>query len=301
MSLRSIIHNLKFNKWNLAFVDGSLEDIIEKGELKLHWMKGNNRKQWFADPFILEVTETTIICLVEELSYSTMKGRIARLEIDRQSYKLKNIKILLDLPTHLSFPFIYRKGEDVFVLPENSASGSSTIYKYDKIDEELIPLQIIAERPLTDATIFNDGVHSYLLSTELPTPNGQQLNIFGFTDEKFMAGQEPIQSVYFNNRCARNAGEIFKCGGKLYRPAQDCNGRYGKGIIIQELQIGPKGFLLHDVRSYYTDSWLYNMGYHTLNHYNGVTVIDAHGYRFPLLGRLLAVLSKLIRWFVKYK
>lgn len=62
-----------------------------------------------------------------------------------------------------------------------------------------------------------------------------------------------------------------------------------------------KGFLLHDVRSYYTDSWLYNMGYHTLNHYNGVTVIDAHGYRFPLLGRLLAVLSKLIRWFVKYK
>lgn len=299
MSLRSIIHNLKFNKWNLAFVDGSLEDIIEKGELKLHWMKGNNRKQWFADPFILEVTETTIICLVEELSYSTMKGRIARIEIDRQSYKLKNIKILLDLPTHLSFPFIYRKGEDVFVLPENSASGSSTIYKYDKIDEELIPLQKIAERPFTDATIFNDGVHSYLLSTELPTPNGQQLNIFGFSDEKFIAGQEPIHSVYFNNRCARNAGEIFKCGGKLYRPAQDCNGGYGKGVIIQEVQFDQHGFHFCDVRSFYPDSWVYNMGYHTFNHYKELTVVDAHGYRFLLLGRFLEMLSGIARRFMK--
>ena len=295
MSLRSTIHNLKFNKWNLAFIEEPLGEIIEKGEYKLHWMKGNNCRQWFADPFILEVTKTKIICLVEELSYSTMKGRIAKLEIDRHSYRLMNTKILLDLPTHLSFPYIYRKGTEVFVLPENSASGSSTIYKYDIYADVLTPLHKIAERPFTDATIFRDGANSYLLSTELPTPNGQQLNIFEFSDDTFKSAQKPLQSVYFDNRRARNAGEMFRFGDKLYRPAQDCNGGYGKGVILQEVHLDQSGFHFHDVCSLYPDSWVYNMGYHTFNHYKGLTVIDAHGYRFLLLGRILEMFSKAFR------
>lgn len=299
MSLRSTIHNLKFNKWNLAFIEEPLCEIVEKGEFKLHWMKGNNRRQWFADPFILEVTDTKIICLVEELSYSTMKGRIARLEIERHSYRLINTKILLDLPTHLSFPYIYRRGSDVFVLPENSASGSSTIYKYDIDDDVLIPLHIIAERPFTDATIFREGVNSFLLSTELPSPNGQQLNIFEFRDDTFKVMQKPLQSIVFDNRCARNAGEMFRCGDKLYRPAQDCNGGYGKGVILQEVHLDQSGFHFHNVRSLYPDSWVYNMGYHTFNHYKGLTVIDAHGYRYLLLGRFLETLSSIVRRFLK--
>ena len=79
MSIRSVIHNLKFNKWNLAFVEEGLDEIVRSKSVKVHYMKGNNSKQWFADPFILDVTPEHIICLVEELSYKTMKGRIAKL------------------------------------------------------------------------------------------------------------------------------------------------------------------------------------------------------------------------------
>lgn len=113
-------------------------------------------------------------------------------------------------------------------MPENSASGSSIIYKYIKSTDELIPLKTIAKRPFTDAIIFNEGSTSYILSTELPNPNGQQLNIFKFNENVFEIESEPIQSVQFDNCRARNAGEIFICGNKIYRPAQDCNGRYGK-------------------------------------------------------------------------
>lgn len=61
MSIRSVIHNLKFNKWNLAFVEESLGEIIQSKSVKVHYMKGNNRKQWFADPFILGVTIKSFI------------------------------------------------------------------------------------------------------------------------------------------------------------------------------------------------------------------------------------------------
>lgn len=299
MSLRSIIHNFKFNKWNLAFVDESLEDIVKNKSVTVHYMKGNNRRQWFADPFILDVTEDHIICLVEELSYKTMKGRIAKLIIDRKNYRLLASKILLDLPTHLSFPFIFRQDDKVYILPENSASGNSTIYVYDSVDDSLKPHNITARRPYTDATIFSDGNKTYLLTTQKPKPNGNILDIYDFDPITLTVNNEPIQSITFDNNRARNAGEIFKVNEKLFRPAQDCNGGYGKGVILQELKKTSDGFVFEDYCSFYPDSWTYNMGYHTFNSYKEVTVMDAHGYRFLLIGRLLELLSKFGRKLLK--
>ena len=41
MSIRSVIHNLKFNKWNLAFVEEGLDEIVRSKSVKVHYMKGN--------------------------------------------------------------------------------------------------------------------------------------------------------------------------------------------------------------------------------------------------------------------
>lgn len=299
MSIRSVVHNLKFNKWNLAFVEEGLDDIVENKTLNVHYMKGNNRTQWFADPFIFDVTPNHIICLVEELSYKTMKGRIAKLVIDRKTYRLQTVKLLLDLPTHLSFPFIFRKSGNVFIMPENSASGCLTIYRYNPLDDSLTPHTVVANRPFTDATIFCNGDKTYLLTTQRPTPNGNLLDIYDFDVETFVAGDNPIQSVIFDNNRARNAGEIFKVNGKFFRPAQDCNGGYGKGVILQELNLTANGMKFEDFCSFYPDSWAYHMGYHTFNSYKGLTVLDAHGYRFLLLGRFLETLSSMARKFIK--
>lgn len=298
MSIRSVIHNLKFNKWNLAFVEEGLDEIVRSKSVKAHYMKGNNSKQWFADPFILDVTPEHIICLVEELSYKTMKGRIAKLVIDRRTYKLQKVKILLDLSTHLSFPFIFRKNGKIFILPENSASGCSTIYEYNPLDDTLASHSVISNRPFTDATLFSHEDKVYLLTTQRPLQNGNVLDIYDFNIETLSASNNPIQSVTFNNNRARNAGEIFMANGKFYRPAQDCNGGYGKGVILQELKITAKGMEFEDYCSFYPDSWVYHMGYHTFNSYKGLTVLDAHGYRFLLLGRILEALSSIARRFV---
>lgn len=292
MFLRSVVHYLQFNKWNLAFIEESLDEIIKAKTLKVHYMKGNNRKQWFADPFILDISKETIVCLVEELSYKTMKGRIAKLIIDRKNYRLKSAKILLDLPTHLSFPFIFRHNGIVYIIPENSASGGSTIYTYNQSNDSLVPHNLVANRPFTDATIFSYGESCYLITTQKPTPNGNILDIYEFDTDSFTVGEAPIQSIVFDNDRARNAGEIFKANGERFRPAQDCNGGYGKGIILQQLKKTSEGFAFEDYCSFYPDSWIYHMGYHTFNSYKGITVVDAHGYRFPIIGRLVGLVSK---------
>ena len=71
----------------------------------------------------MDYNEEEIIVLGEEYSDELLRGRIAKLVVDRKTYKLKSWKIILDLPTHLSFPRVVRKNGEIFIHPENSQSA----------------------------------------------------------------------------------------------------------------------------------------------------------------------------------
>lgn len=150
MKLRELRHNL----WNIGFIEEGLEDTLTNKSPRIHWVKKRIKDRWFADPFILDVTKNEIIILAEEYNYNVRRGRIARVVIDRRTYEEKGFEIILDLPTHLSFPFIIRQNGKVYVMPENSASGCSTIYEYDDATRKITPLHHLAEEPFADATIF---------------------------------------------------------------------------------------------------------------------------------------------------
>ena len=137
MKFRELRHNV----WNLGFIEEGLENTLINRHPKIHWVHKRFNDRWFADPFILDVTEEDIIILAEEYSYDIRKGRIARVVIDRTSYIEKEYEIILDIPTHVSFPFIIRHNGKIFILPENSASGCSTIYEYND-NNELIEYKI---------------------------------------------------------------------------------------------------------------------------------------------------------------
>ncbi len=66
--MSKLLEYFKATKYNIGFVDGNLESIIEGEPIKVNWMKHSYKDRWFADPFILDVTDNEIIVLVEELS-----------------------------------------------------------------------------------------------------------------------------------------------------------------------------------------------------------------------------------------
>ena len=290
MKLRELRHNL----WNIGFIEEELSNTIADKNPKIHWVKKRFSDRWFADPFILDVTESKIIILAEEYCYKIRRGRIARLEIDRNTYEEKDFEIILDLPTHLSFPFIVRKNGKVYILPENSASGTSTIYEYNDKNRKITPLHHIAEEPFADATIFEMEDRSYLFTTIAPNTNSNALEIYSFDIDKLQV-IERIATIEFPQICGRNAGEVFMVNGQLYRPAQDCTQCYGHGVILQRICIKDGKWSFEDVNRIYPNSFKYNQGLHTFNNYKGLTVIDGRGYRNPLIGRLLTFIFRLAR------
>lgn len=289
MKFRELRHNL----WNIGFIEEGLEDTLANKNPIIHWVKKRIKDRWFADPFILDVTENEIIILAEEYSYNIKRGRIARVVIDRKTYEEKGFEIILDLPTHLSFPFIIRQNDKVYLLPENSASGCSTIYEYIDETKSIIPIHHVAEEPFADATVFDYEGKSYLITTTLPETNSKSLQIFSFIKDTLKV-IEKVDTVSFPIICGRNAGEVFKVDGHLYRPAQDCTLCYGHGVILQKMTLNNGFWKFEDVNQLYPNTFRYNQGIHTFNNYKGLIVIDARGYRNPIMGRLLTSLFKII-------
>ena len=88
------------------------------------------------------------------------------------------MSIVLDSEHHLSFPAIKRLGDEIYIYPENSASGSLVIYKYSIQSNTLSQREVLVNRPLTDAIIFDRGDCEMIFATELPNPNGNVLKVF---------------------------------------------------------------------------------------------------------------------------
>lgn len=166
--------------WNIGFIDFSNTDDLFK-VWDIRQMKHHENK-WFADPFILDVTDREIVVLVEEMDFKRDKGRIACLIINRDNYELVDHKILLELKTHLSFPAIIRKNDEVYVYPENSESGKLLLYQYDFNKNALVEVESIINQPLTDAIYYRDNNGEFILSTMMPDPNGRCLYIYKKVD-----------------------------------------------------------------------------------------------------------------------
>ncbi len=280
--LYKIYWRLTVNKWQIGFPQASLENVVlGGGKNHIELLKGVPEDRWFADPFIVDANSSHITLLVEEFLYRSGKGRIAQLTVSRKDYTLERNDTLLELDTHLSFPMIVRRKGKIFVCPENSASGKFDVYEYNPQSGSCNFCGTMCNAPLVDAVLEEIDGKEYLFATQKPFPNGRVLQVF----ERDETGAfRHKQDVGFADNIGRNAGAFFRIGDELYRPAQDCNGGYGRGLSIQRVVFRDGRFEFVECARLKSPRGYLDFGMHTLNVYKDVTVIDLASYRWPRVG-----------------
>ena len=289
-----LIHYIKDTKYNIGFIDGNLKDVIEESRsIKVNWLKHTYKDRWFADPFILDVTNKEILVLVEEWYDPINRGRISKLIIDKQTYELKDILVLLELESHLSFPAIRRAQDGIYIYPENSVTGKLTEYKYIPEKEKLEVSSVIANEALTDAIQTDIFGERFLFSTRLPDANGKDLYIYQYS-EKTKTFKE-VSQYHYNENLSRSAGDFFRYGENIYRPSQVCIKSYGDAVSIQEVNYSNGQYSEKEIRRIYSPHPDLDLGFHTFNTYKGVIVVDGVGYRRAKLCRILRSLKHLIQ------
>lgn len=272
--------------WNIGFCDLTPDELIrDKALTPIKWLKHPYRDRWFADPFILKVTDSEIVVFVEECPMDNPKGIISELRIDRNTMCLKERYVLLEKDTHLSYPAIIRYNGKILVYPENGASGELSIYEYDESNHRLVNPVCILKEAVADATIVEQDNRFYLSATKFP--DTQEKAYLYVSDSLFgQFVQIDAQPYQTDLRFSRQGGNFFMVQEHLYRPAQDCFEQYGSALNIMETRECGECIKETSLFSLRPQDKRYGLGLHTLNFENGMAVVDSYGYYMPFWGRL---------------
>jgi hypothetical protein len=197
---------------------------------------------YLADPFLFEHQGRTWL-FAEDYVNAESKGRLvcAPLEPDGQ---LGAWQTVLDLPCHLSFPYVFAHGGDIYLIPESSAGGSVDLYRAVDFPCRWTKLRTLWAGPALDTVPYlaEDGCWYFFTSVQSHKLLPPQLLLFTAPDLLATWRLHPASPLSLDVRYARNAGriqEIADESGKrrLIRPSQDGSGKYGSKMHFHEIEV----------------------------------------------------------------
>ena len=278
------------NRYTIGFMEFSEDLVKEDGNIpEVHWIKDDYKNGWFADPFILRMTDEEIVVLVEEFVYKLKRGVISQVRINRTDYSIKEVKRIINTGYHLSFPAYYRRNGKVYIYPEQGARGETWLYEYDESTCEAKEIRVINPNAAVDTTILElPNGNKFLTCTTAPDYNGSRLDVYPFYEWDCPSQLKPIMQVESPHKTARNAGLFLKVGEALYRPAQYCEKEYGEATEIQKVEFEGNQITFQPIRRIYSPSTKYPDAFHTFNVFeNKMVVVDGRRKRFPLIAKML--------------
>lgn len=288
--MKENLRNLLLQPLKNAYYIGFLKEIdmalpISERYAKVKWLdvRRYGNEGWFADPFILSVNGNIIELFAEEMVYKTGRGIIVYLKVDINSFEILEKHTMQQLDTHLSFPIYIRDNGKLYVYPENYQSGSLKIYEYDEQTKSLVSPRTIIEAPLLDTQIVKIEGSYYAFGVQFQTglqKDTQKLYIY---QADTLLGDYKLIQVVENPRCEeRGAGLIYMEDDQLIRPAQCCEGGYGKEVILYDLKKNRTGFEEKEIGRVIPDREASNGKIlHTYNKMDGWVVVDGWRYKHP--------------------
>jgi hypothetical protein len=229
----------------------------------------------FADPFVFEENRRNWL-FVEEIPVGTSKGRLAVMELN--SSGAGEPVTILERPYHLSYPFVFRDGGEMFMIPETSANNDIQLFRATRFPFEWSLETVLCSnvRAVDTTPLLLDGIW-YFFTTSARLGN----ETFLFWAES-LDGEwhyHPRNPICSDVRRARGAGPLFRSGGELIRPAQDCSVRYGYAIALNRvLKISPSDYA-EEVIEVINPKWRKGLlGTHTLSSNDSFEVTDGLRY-----------------------
>lgn len=235
--------------------------------------------RFWADPFLYTHGGRTYLYF-EELPYHTDRGHISVGELTPDG-RLENVRVALQQPYHLSYPFVFEHGGEHYLLPESRAAGRLTLYRSIGMPERWEPLMdLMTDVEAVDATLLHHRGRWWLFVNLVQNPGASSNDeLFIFHAEDFRTTHwtpHPMNPVVSDARRARGAGRIVEHDGVLYRPAQDCSHAYGWGFRLMRIdRLDTESYAETDVAQA-EPGWSEDVvATHTLASGGGFTVIDA--------------------------
>ncbi len=277
--------------WNIGYRKFNKDDtVVSAGRSCCFNLLKAGYRYWYADPFLFE-KEGKIYLFVEMFDNKTEKGLIGVSEWNGEFFS--EPRVVLEEPFHLSYPYVFEKDGEIYMMPETQQDGCIQLYKCIHFPDAWKKDRVLVKiSNAVDTVIIND----YLLTSVVDSAVDKttHLEMYSFDNG------EPYKYNPLNtpDSKTRGAGRPFVFKDKLVRPAQDCSGgNYGKGLYFYEISfennVYSEKMISHiDISNIRTDK-ISPTGLHTYAQCGDIEIVDIKSKRFNLR-RLLWIISKKI-------
>ena len=263
-----------FNQWILLFKVS--ENYKAKDYSKEYSRITPPKDRIWADPFIYNNNGKYFVFIEEML----IKGFISVMELNIDGTISKPIPII-ENEYHMSYPFLLKDNDHLYMIPETGSNKTIELYKCLDFPYKWEFQKVLLEgEKAVDTTVLKHNNKYWIFTNKkeiLGVSAHEELFLY-YTDD-FINGKwkaHPKNPIVSDVRFSRPAGNIFTKDNKLFRPAQNCSKGYGYGINIQEIIVlNENEYEEKNIDSIYPNWSNDLLGTHTINHTDGLTVIDA--------------------------
>jgi hypothetical protein len=234
-------------------------------------------KRFYADPFVVE-HQRRLWIFVEEFPYATGRGIISVVELGPDG-PIGAPRPVLETGGHLSYPFVFERDGQMWMIPETADRRSVELYRADAFPDRWVhAATLIKDVPVGDATIVDHGGRLWLFGTVGEGDASSWDALYLWSSDTLEGPWRPHgeNPVLMDALGARSGGAFFRKDGALWRPAQDCSTGYGAGLALCRVtQLDEAGFAqeIAAVLRPGGPDWP-GTGLHTLNWAAGIEVVD---------------------------
>lgn len=280
--------------WNIAWRRRKETETLLSDKDTEFMIKNNSFKYWAADPFLFEYKGEVYI-FAELYDYIHSRGSIGYCKWNGKKFG-KWKQIILE-SYHLSYPYVFEKNGQVYIMPESGAD--KTLYLYHAVN---FPNQWEKGESLRENVVYGDTTpfmwkeHNYALTYDVKDENKYELVLLDMEDSKNDYTLADINNI--NMR--RPAGKMLKIGEAYVRPAQKCVDDYGEGLIFYKCKCEQGRYSEEDIEMILPQELKYSKmilldGMHTYNISNHFEVIDLKTRRFNILNFIFRIIGKIRR------
>jgi hypothetical protein len=230
-----------------------------------------------ADPFLLEHEGATYV-FCERMEVGATRGTIACTRLDGSAPPVT----VLAPDYHVSYPFVFARGGEIYMIPESLENGSVDLYRaVDFPSRWALEARLLDGVRAVDATLLEHAGRLWLF-VNLAEPGAavdDELHLYTATELAGPWRPHRENPVVADVGRARPAGRVFRRGGELIRPAQDCSRGYGRAVVLNRIDaLTPEEYRETPIERI-EPTWAPRLvGTHTYNSTPRVEVVD--GFRY---------------------
>lgn len=237
----------------------------------------NSRRYWCADPFLYQ-RDGQYYLFFEAYDRLKRKGMLGYRTVSKDG--CGKIQVFYESAGHLSYPFLFEKEGELYIMPESSAEKELFLLRCVSFPDQWVKERVLLQESLADTTRLVFSGSTFYLSEQV-----DDTRIFDRLDLFYEDGvgrlcpcaANPVKRDLTTARCA---GACFQQDDQWLRPSQDCGETYGGKLNFNRIddltadgyaETCIKTISVSDIR---TNSSEVFSGIHTYNTCGPVEVVD---------------------------